>query len=259
MNLTRTRSVDAAPVVWEGHTLLAEPASEDETNYELANRVHQRLVRDLDEGILRQDRDTARRKVEQGARQIAGELAPGLLGDAKEELVARVVDEVVGLGPIEALLRDRTISEVMVNGPSETYFERDGRLFESDIRFRDDAHIMRVIDRIVSMVGRHVDEASPMVDARLADGSRVNIVIPPLTTEFLIAHLAKIADLPRDRITPQTNPKGLGIDSLTTYEFAMAIEDRFGFRPPQTLLFDCSTIADVASYLVERKKRGKAA
>ena len=157
----------------------AQATANDE--YEIADRVHQRLVRDLDESVLRDpDRDRARARIELAARQTATEMFPTLAGDAKEEVVTRVADEVIGLGPIEALLRDPRISEVMVNTPTEVYFERDGILHESDVRFRDDAHIMRVIDRIVSSIGRHVDEASPMVDARLHDGSRVNVVIPPL-------------------------------------------------------------------------------
>jgi pilus assembly protein CpaF len=90
------------------------------------------------------------------------------------------VDEVVGLGPIDALLRDPSISEVMVNAPDEVFFEREGRLYLSDVRFRDQAHIMRVIERVIAPIGRRVDESSPMVDARLPDGSRVNVIIPPV-------------------------------------------------------------------------------
>jgi pilus assembly protein CpaF len=157
----------------------ADGAANDE--YEIAERVHQRLVRDLDESVLRDsDRDRARARIELAARQTATDLFPTLAGDAKEEVVTRVADEVIGLGPIEPLLRDLRISEVMVNSPTDVYFERDGIIYPSEVRFRDDAHIMRVIDRIVSSIGRHVDEASPMVDARLHDGSRVNVVIPPL-------------------------------------------------------------------------------
>jgi pilus assembly protein CpaF len=166
-------------------SLLALSAEADaaaaEHEYEIAERVHQRLVRDLDESVLRDpDRDRARARIELAARQTAADLFPTLAGDAKEEVVTRVADEVIGLGPIEPLLRDPRISEVMVNTPTEIYFERDGIIYPSEVRFRDEAHIMRVIDRIVSSIGRHVDEASPMVDARLHDGSRVNVVIPPL-------------------------------------------------------------------------------
>lgn len=148
----------------------------------LEDRLHQLLIRDLDESILRPgDRDDIRARVEAAARLLAAENFPGLVGDLKEETVARVVDEVIGLGPIEPLLRDPTITEVMVNAPNEVYIERDGVILPTEVAFRDEAHVNRIIDRIVARLGRHVDEASPMVDARLPDGSRVNIIIPPLT------------------------------------------------------------------------------
>ena len=116
---------------------------------------------------------------------------PQLVGDTKEEVVAHVVDDVTGLGPIEPLLRDPSISEVMVNAPDEVYYERDGIIYESDIVFRDQAHINRVVDRIVAAIGRHVDEASPMVDARLQDGSRVNVIIPPLVPKSPVVTIRK--------------------------------------------------------------------
>jgi len=116
---------------------------------------------------------------------------PQLVGDTKEEVVAHVVDDVTGLGPIEPLLRDPSISEVMVNAPDEVYYERDGIIYESGIVFRDQAHINRVVDRIVAAIGRHVDEASPMVDARLQDGSRVNVIIPPLVPKSPVVTIRK--------------------------------------------------------------------
>jgi pilus assembly protein CpaF len=150
-------------------------------DYNIVEQLHQRLIRDIDESALRGlDREQAREQVERTARVLATELFPHLVGDTKEEAIAHVVDEVTGLGPIEPLLRDPTVSEVMVNSPAEVYYERDGIIHESGIVFRDEAHILRIIDRIVASIGRHVDEASPMVDARLHDGSRVNIIIPPL-------------------------------------------------------------------------------
>ena len=105
---------------------------------------------------------------------------PGVVGFSRDELVAAVCDEILGLGPIEPLLQDPTVSEVMVNAPDVVYFEKDGKLFLSPIRFRDDVHIMRIIERILAPLGRRVDESSPLVDARLLDGSRVNIVVPPV-------------------------------------------------------------------------------
>src|SRR5262249_12923215 len=115
------------------------------------------------------------------------------------------VDEIVGFGPIDPLVRDPDVSEILVNAPDLVYYERDGRLYESPLHFRDAQHIMRVVERIIAPLGRRVDEASPMVDARLPDGSRVNVIIPPLAPEsptlsirkfrsdrYTIEHLSRI-------------------------------------------------------------------
>jgi pilus assembly protein CpaF len=159
---------------------------------QIEEQLHQALIRDIDESVLRGlDREHARIQVERAARLLAAELYPGLVGDAKEEVVCHVVDEVLGLGPIEPLLDDPSISEVMVNAPDEVYYERDGVIYDSGISFRDESHIYRIIDRIVASIGRHVDEASPMVDARLADGSRVNVIIPPLVPKSPIVTIRK--------------------------------------------------------------------
>lgn len=101
----------------------------------------------------------------------------------RERVVRTIIDEIVGLGPIEALLADATVSDILINGPSTVYVERNGRLEKTLIRFRDNAHLLNTINRIVARVGRRIDESSPMVDARLPDGSRVNAVIPPLTLD----------------------------------------------------------------------------
>jgi pilus assembly protein CpaF len=101
----------------------------------------------------------------------------------REMITEYILNEIFGLGPLESLLSDKTISDILVNGPRQVYIERRGRLERVDIRFRDDAHLMQIIDRIVSRIGRRVDESSPMVDARLQDGSRVNAIIPPLSID----------------------------------------------------------------------------
>jgi pilus assembly protein CpaF len=161
-------------------------------NQEVESQLHQRLIRDLEESALRGlGREQVREQVERATRSLASDLFPKLFGEAKEEAITHVVDEVTGLGPIEPLLCDPTISEVMVNAPDEVYYERDGILHQSELVFRDEAHIFRIIDRIVAAVGRHVDEASPMVDARLQDGSRVNIVVPPLVPKSPIITIRK--------------------------------------------------------------------
>lgn len=114
-----------------------------------------------------------------------------LRGDERANFVAQVLDDVMGLGPIEPLLEDPTISEVMVNSTDPIYIERSGRIEQTGVRFATEDHLRRVIDRIVAGVGRRVDEASPMVDARLSDGSRVNAIIPPLAVDGSILTIRK--------------------------------------------------------------------
>jgi len=114
---------------------------------------------------------------------LVANLQTPLSGRERERLSLEVLDEVFGLGPLEPLLQDPGINDILVNGHKLVYVERAGILEETNIRFKDDTHLMHIIDKIVSGVGRHVDESSPMVDARLADGSRVNVIIPPLAID----------------------------------------------------------------------------
>lgn len=143
--------------------------------------LHQRLIEELDPSKLEGlEKERAREAVESAARTLIAQEMPGIVGATRDELVSAVADEVLGLGPIEALIRDPSISEIMVNAPDVVFYEREGRLYLSPVRFRDEAHIMRIVERIVAPLGRRVDESSPMVDARLPDGSRVNVIIPPV-------------------------------------------------------------------------------
>ena len=146
---------------------------------QLVYRFHQRLIDELEaEKLEAMPPDKRRQAVQEAVKALlARESLNALVRDA---VATRVVDEVVGLGPIEPLLHDSSISEVMVNAPDEVYFERDGIMYQSDVRFRDVDHVMQIVERIIAPLGRRVDESSPMVDARLADGSRVNVIIPPL-------------------------------------------------------------------------------
>ena len=114
---------------------------------------------------------------------LVANLQTPMSGRERERLALEVLDEVFGLGPLEPLLQDPTINDILVNGHNQVYVERAGMLEETNIRFKDNAHLMHIIDKIVSDIGRHVDESSPMVDARLADGSRVNVIIPPLAVD----------------------------------------------------------------------------
>jgi pilus assembly protein CpaF len=143
-------------------------------------RLHELLIEELEHGALEglapeQQRDA----VIKAARELLVQEGLQLGGTSRDELLQGVADEVLGLGPLEVLLRDPSISEVMVNDIDKVYFEREGRIFRSPVRFRDKQHVMRIIERIVAPLGRRIDESSPMVDARLPDGSRVNITIPP--------------------------------------------------------------------------------
>jgi pilus assembly protein CpaF len=172
--------------------LVSGPPAMSEAMEEIKFRVHRRLIQELETSRLdRLDPEGAQAGVEAAARQILQQEAPNVFGIARDELISGIVDEVLGLGPIQALMRDPTISEVMVNGPDVIYFERGGRLSRANIRFRDNQHIMRIAERIISPLGRRVDESSPMVDARLADGSRVNVIIPPVAPKSPIITIRK--------------------------------------------------------------------
>ncbi len=173
------------------------PREETDSTSEIEEAVHQRVIRAVNDSEIRGlAKEQARPIVADATRRLLTEEYPGVVGDSKDELVTRIVDEITGLGPIEGLLRDPSVSEVMVNAPDEVYFERDGIIHESDVHFRNEAHVMRVIERITSALGRHVDEASPMVDARLEDGSRVNVIIPPLVPRSPVLTIRKFrADL----------------------------------------------------------------
>lgn len=146
--------------------------------------IHRKLIQKLNlDRVTEVNRDEVRREVGQILEAlVVGESTPMNLQE-RERLAQEVLDEVFGLGPLEPLLADPTIDDILVNTYKNVYIERKGRLERTAIQFRDDAHLMAIIDRIVSAVGRRVDESSPMVDARLADGSRVNAIIPPLSVD----------------------------------------------------------------------------
>jgi pilus assembly protein CpaF len=157
--------------------------SRNEAHLELKTRVHEELIRELDPDQLVGDlsfTSAARRAVEQAAEERIA-LADASVGRQERlRLASEVADEVLGLGPLEPLLRDPTITEVMVNSWDRVYFERNGIIYRADTAFRDDSHVLNIIDKILRPVSRRLDDSSPMVDARLPDGSRVNAVIPPL-------------------------------------------------------------------------------
>jgi len=152
---------------------------------QLKVELHRRLIERLDlEALERiEDQSLVTIQIRQAVTELLrGESTP-LSTAEREEVVEQIVYEVTGLGPIEPLFRDRAVTDILINGPKNIYIERGGRLSRALVSFRDDAHLLSVIDRIVSRIGRRVDESSPMVDARLPDGSRVNAIIPPLAID----------------------------------------------------------------------------
>jgi len=150
----------------------------------LKTAIHRKLILKLNlERLPGMDPEAVKRELAPMVEELAvGEAIPMTLPE-REKLCKEVLDEVFGLGPLEPLLKDPTVSDILVNTHKRVYVERKGLLEPTPVQFRDDAHLMAIIDRIVSAVGRRVDESSPMVDARLPDGSRVNAIIPPLSLD----------------------------------------------------------------------------
>ncbi len=175
----QTPKVKAERFGWRGQ----EPETRD-AYQELKSRVHRTLIEKLDlASIDTIPQDQLRGQVRLALEAIiAGETLPLSRAD-REKLIEEVVHETLGLGPIEPLLADPTISDILVNGHDQVYVERFGKLEITGVKFKDDNHVRQIIDRIVAAVGRRVDESSPMVDARLPDGSRVNAIIPPLSID----------------------------------------------------------------------------
>ena len=164
---------------------MAIATKEGHSDYEqLKQRIHQKLIGKLDlSRVTDLENDNMKREV----RVVVERLCDGennfLNRSERDRLVEEVMDEVFGLGPLELLLKDPAISDILINGPKNIYCERAGKMEKTNVEFRDNNHLLQIIDRIVSKVGRRVDETCPMVDARLQDGSRVNAIIPPLALD----------------------------------------------------------------------------
>lgn len=171
-------------------------AKQREAYYDLKNRVQNKLLAELDPSIDVSQTADVRRTIEELFESILAEEKIVLTRPEKRRLFEQIVHEILGLGPLEPLLADETITEVMVNGAKNIYIERDGKLFREGATFETDDHLMRIIDRIVAPLGRRIDESSPYVDARLADGSRVNAVIPPISLVGPVLTIRKFARTP---------------------------------------------------------------
>src|SRR5205823_8181946 len=120
----------------------------------------------------------------------------GISKEDRERLVGELTDDILGHGPLERLLADDTVTEIMVNGPSDVWIEREGHLHKTTVRFTDESHLRRIINKMVAEVGRRIDESSPMVDARMQDGSRVNAVIPPLSIDGPVLSIRRFGTEP---------------------------------------------------------------
>jgi pilus assembly protein CpaF len=189
-----TEAVPAVPATSNGHDGFDTGSRGRDAYYDLKTRVHRQLIERLDLAKLdvlplETVQHQIRRIVED---MLAGDDTP-LSRQEREQLVLEVEHETFGLGPLEPLMQDPTVSDILVNGSKEVYVERRGKLERTRVIFRDDAHLLQVIERIVSAVGRRVDESSPMVDARLPDGSRVNAVIQPLALDGPVLSIRRFA------------------------------------------------------------------
>src|SRR5580693_7966197 len=161
---------------------LSRPTSGADRWFEIKNQVHLKLLNTLSPEQLRAlNKDGVRAQIGNLVERLVVDEGLPMTMAERDKIIEEVQDEVFGLGPLEPLLKDSAISDIMVNGFDNVYVERGGRLVETNVRFRDQAHLRMIIDRIVSNVGRRIDDSSPIVDARLNDGSRICAVIPPLS------------------------------------------------------------------------------
>jgi pilus assembly protein CpaF len=191
-----------------------EAAPERDPFSDMKNRIHLGLIEDLGKHIFNtaEDRTAVQKRITAEIRTRLDQ-EPGLSREDRDHLVGELRDDVLGHGPLERLLADETISEIMVNGPYDVWVERNGTLHRSSVRFQDESQLRRIINKMVAEVGRRIDESQPMVDARMPDGSRINAVIPPLsltgplmTIRRFGAERLQLADLMRlGTLTPDTS------------------------------------------------------
>jgi len=168
---------------------------------DLKVRIHMRIIEEINSGTVR---DVEAEGKESDLEQAISGIVESYLDEEgvfitkldKQKLITEIIDETIGFGPINRLIRDPSISEIMVNGPQNVYVEKKGRLIRTDVVFKDDQHVMKVIEKIVAPLGRRIDESSPMVDARLPDGSRVNAIIPPLALNGPSLTIRKFSERP---------------------------------------------------------------
>ena len=163
----------------------------------IKKELHQKLISEMDlSAIGSMSEEELKQEVRRGAEQLCRQSSDLLSFAERERLIGEVLDETFGIGPLEPLMRDPTVSDILVNGPKCVYVERRGRLTRSDVVFNDEKHLIEIVRRIVSRVGRRIDETSPLCDARLPDGSRVNAVIPPLALDGTLLSIRRASKTP---------------------------------------------------------------
>lgn len=177
----------SAPMDWENSapdTLYETRSRLNPMETEWRERIYQQLLKVMDLSLLDSlEPAEAGRQIRELSQRLLDEHSAPVSASSRQLIIKQITDEVLGLGPLEPLLADRSVSDILVNGHASVYVERFGKLQRTDVRFRDDQHLLNIIDRIVSNLGRRIDESSPLVDARLKDGSRVNAIIPPLAID----------------------------------------------------------------------------
>ncbi len=172
------------------------PSARSDRFARIRERVQEKLISEMDLSRREIDEAEVRKRVEQYLDEILAEEQLFISRIERERLLDQVLNEILGYGPIQPLLEDDTVTEIMVNGPKKIYVERGGKIHKTDITFQDDDHLMKIIDRILAPLGRRVDESTPYVDARLPDGSRVNVIIPPLSLIGPVVTIRKFARIP---------------------------------------------------------------
>jgi len=208
-----TKAFQAGAQVDVENDLTEEPVAPEEGNFsfytsvdntdfskeylDLKVRLHQKIIDEVNLSALEQiEKPQLRKEIDGLLSVLLKEEDEPLNSSERQHLADEIIDELLGFGPLEPLLADPTISDILVNGPSEVFIERHGVLEETNVKFRDPEHLFRIIDRIVVNVGRRIDESTPLVDARLPDGSRVNAVIPPITLDGASVSIRKFSKIP---------------------------------------------------------------
>lgn len=176
-------------------------AEKEDPFSEIKGKIHKKIIEEIKTDAFKEiDEDNGAEKLNEEITSIIEEILDQdnafISKNERQRIISEVIDETIGFGPINPLLHDPTISEIMVNGPDQVYVEKKGKLVLSDVNFKDDQHVMHVIEKIVAPLGRRIDESSPMVDARLPNGSRVNVIIPPLALNGPTITIRKFSEKP---------------------------------------------------------------